>query len=66
ASSASSKTWIVWSLVRVLLTRFTLDSLMIGVMLVVIFAAAACTSMQSDSWWQLRSGEWIIRLGRSG
>jgi hypothetical protein len=36
---------------------------MVGVMLLIVFAAAACMSIQSDTWWQLRAGEWIIRTG---
>jgi hypothetical protein len=50
----------VWSSARAALAWCTLDRLMVGVMLVLIFAAAACTGMQSDSWWQLRAGQWIV------
>jgi hypothetical protein len=35
-------------------------------MLLIIGAAAACTGMQSDSWWQLRSGQWIVATGQVG
>jgi hypothetical protein len=62
-SPASSKTGIVWSSGRAALAWFSLDGLMVGVMLVIIFAAAACMSVQSDTWWQLRAGELIIRTG---
>jgi hypothetical protein len=36
---------------------------MVGLLLVVIFTAAVCTKFQSDSWWQLRSGQFIWQTG---
>ena len=42
------------------LARLTLDRLLVGTMLLIIGAAAACTGMQSDTWWQLRSGQWTL------
>jgi hypothetical protein len=47
-----------------LLVSLTLDRFLTGAMLVVIFAAAACASVQSDTWWQLRSGQLILQTGR--
>jgi hypothetical protein len=46
-----------------LLAWLTLDRLMTGVLFMLVFAAAACTALQSDTWWQLRSGELIMRTG---
>ncbi len=46
---------------RPLLESLTLDRFLVGAMLVLIFAAAACASVQSDTWWQLRSGQLILQ-----
>ncbi|HEU5086708.1 MAG TPA: hypothetical protein VFT99_04660, partial [Roseiflexaceae bacterium] len=64
STEAPSKAWTAWPPVHLLLTRLTLDHAMIGMMLVVIFTAAACTGMQSDTWWQLRSGQLIVQTGQ--
>ena len=37
---------------------------MVGVLLIVVFAAACCTKFQSDSWWHLRSGQLIWQTGQ--
>jgi hypothetical protein len=56
-----SATWLAW---RALLAGLTLDRFLVGVMVLVIFAAAACASVQSDTWWQLRSGQLILETGQ--
>jgi hypothetical protein len=49
---------------RPLLVSLTLDRFLVGAMAMVIFAAAACASVQSDTWWQLRSGQLILQTGQ--
>jgi hypothetical protein len=56
--SALSQGW------RPLLISLTLDRFLIGAMVIVLFAASACASIQSDTWWQLRSGQLIVETGR--
>jgi hypothetical protein len=53
-----------WLGLRPLLMGLTLDRFLAAAMVVVIFAAAACASVQSDTWWQLRSGQLIIETGQ--
>jgi len=59
-----SKAWAARLPAHWSLAQLTLDRLLVGAMLLIIGAAAACTGMQSDSWWQLRAGQWIIQTGR--
>jgi hypothetical protein len=53
--------WLNW---RTLLGGLTLDRFLLGAMALIVFAAAACSSVQSDTWWQLRSGQLIVQTGR--
>src|SRR5262245_19736045 len=49
---------------RSLLARLMLDRFMVVAMMMLIFAAATCAGVQSDTWWQLRSGQLILQTGR--
>lgn len=49
---------------RASLARLTLDRLLAVLFPALIFSAAACTKFQSDSWWQLRTGQFIWQTGR--
>jgi len=57
------KTVIDWWSGQTNLAWLTLDRLMVGLLLLVVFTAAVCTKFQSDSWWQLRSGQFIWQTG---
>jgi hypothetical protein len=63
-TSSFSKILALWWPGRLSLGKLTLDRFLVGVMLIIIFAAAACTRFQSDSWWNLRSGQLIWQTGQ--
>ncbi|MBK9942268.1 MAG: hypothetical protein IPP13_11675 [Kouleothrix sp.] len=46
------------------LAALTLDRFLLLAALVLVFVAAAIMGVQSDTWWQLRAGEMIVRTGR--
>ncbi len=46
-----------------LLAELTLDRFMVGLAALLVFATALCMGVQSDTWWQVRTGQWIVQRG---
>jgi hypothetical protein len=46
-----------------LLAELTLDRFMVGLAALVVVATGLCMGVQSDTWWQLRTGQLIVQHG---
>jgi len=44
--------------------KLTFKRLVILILFLAIFAMAARISVDSDTWWHLRAGQWILEHGR--
>ncbi len=44
--------------------KLTFKRLVILILFLAIFAMAARISVDSDTWWHLRAGQWILEQGR--